>query len=165
MDKQMQPQLRVSVLEDGRLMFGDAEMRLLDAISREGTLSEGAAVLGLSYRVAWGKLKAMESTLGARLIESTVGGSGGGSSRLTPAAEALVSRYSRFRAAVGAFALNEFEKCFGETPSCSKLVLGSASGGVANGPSGDTEHLATVAADGSVPIPDEALIAPDSGRE
>ena len=52
MNNHMQPHLRVNVLEGNRLVFGDAEMRLLDAIAREGTLTDGAAALGLSYRAA-----------------------------------------------------------------------------------------------------------------
>jgi molybdate transport system regulatory protein len=166
MSEQMEPQLLISVLEDGRLMFGDAEMRLLDAIGREGTLTEGAAALSLSYRVAWGKLRAMESSLGARLIETTVGGRGGGSSRLTPTAEALVSRYTRFRAAVGAFALDEFEKCFGKAASCSKLVVGSAlEGNLRDEALNGAEYLVATAAEHSTPIQDGALVAFESGRE
>ena len=124
----MEPQLKINVLEDDRLVFGDAEMRLLDAIARQGTLSEGAAALGLSYRAAWGKLRAVEASLGTKLVETTVGGSGGGSSRLTETAEHLVGRYNRFRAAVGAFTLAEFARCFGEEADCNKLRLGRDEG-------------------------------------
>lgn len=121
----MVPQLRINVLDDERPVFGDTEMRLLDAIARQGTLSEGASGLGLSYRAAWGKLRAMEASLGTKLVETTVGGSGGGSSRLTETAERLVGRYNRFRAAVGAFTLAEFARCFGEQADCNKLGLSS----------------------------------------
>ena len=79
MTTSMQPYLRVNVFEGSRPVFGDAEMRLLDAIAREGTLTDGAAALGLSYRVAWGRLRAFEASLGTTLLETTVGGSGGGS--------------------------------------------------------------------------------------
>jgi molybdate transport system regulatory protein len=126
MNNHMQPYLRVNVLEGNRLVFGDPEMQLLHAIAREGTLSDGAASLGLSYRVAWGKLRAVEGRLGAQLLETTVGGSGGGSTRLTPTAERIVAQYSAFRDAIGAFAVQEFEKHFGERASCSKLCLSDA---------------------------------------
>jgi molybdate transport system regulatory protein len=119
----LEPQLKLSVLEDNRLVFGDAEMRLLDAIARQGTLAEGAATLGLSYRIAWGKLRALEASIGVRLVETTVGGNGGGSSRLTDTAKDLVGRYNHFRESVGAYALSEFEKCFGQDFDCSKLTV------------------------------------------
>ena len=114
---QMQPELKVQVLEDKRLVFGDPEMRLLEAIARQGTLAEGAAELGLSYRSAWGKLRAAEASLGLTLVETTMGGSGGGSSRLTTAAQRLVSQYTRFRDAVGAYAIEEFARCFADNGS------------------------------------------------
>jgi molybdate transport system regulatory protein len=110
----MQPELKVRVLEDKRAVFGDNEMRLLEAIERGGTLSDGAIALGVSYRAAWGKIKAMEAAMGTKLVETTVGGSGGGSSRLTAAARRLLAQYVRFRTALGEYAAQEFAKCFGE---------------------------------------------------
>ena len=53
----LEPELKLAVLEGQRFAFGDSEVRLLESIAREGTLAEGASVLGLSYRVAWGKLR------------------------------------------------------------------------------------------------------------
>ena len=120
----LEPQLTVSVLEGNRFVFGDPEMRLLEAIAREGTLAEGAATLGLSYRLAWGRLRDLEAALGLRLVERMVGGRHGGSSRLTDPAMKLVARYSRFRERVGEFTLLEFQRAFGEPADCSNLVLG-----------------------------------------
>jgi molybdate transport system regulatory protein len=119
----LEPQLKLAVLEDDRFVFGDVEMRLLEAIGREGTLTEGAAALGLSYRAAWGKLRGLETAVGFRLVERTVGGRGGGSSRLTDSGRRLVEQYGRFRASVGAFALDEFERCFGA--ACTDVVADS----------------------------------------
>lgn len=119
----LEPQLKLAVLDGNRFVFGDSEMRLLEAIARQGTLTDGAATLGISYRVAWGKLRNLEAALGARLVERKVGGRHGGSSKLTAAAEQLVGRYARFRDAVGTFALDEFERCFGE--ECGGLVADS----------------------------------------
>ena len=118
--------MRVNVIEGTRLLFGDAEVRLLEAIAEEGTLTEAASALGLSYRVAWGKLRAMETSLGTRLVETTVGGRGGGSSRLTAAATRILARYSAFRDAVGLYAIEQFEAHFGEGVSCSKLCQDEA---------------------------------------
>jgi molybdate transport system regulatory protein len=110
----LQPEVRVRVLEDERTMFGDNEMRLLEAIELGGTLSDSAIALGVSYRAAWGKIKAMEAAMGTKLVETTVGGSRGGSSRLTATAQRLLAQYVRFRTALGEYAAQEFAKCFGE---------------------------------------------------
>ncbi len=121
----LEPQLKLAVLEDNRFVFGDSEIRLLEAIARQGTLTEGAATLGLSYRVAWGKLRDLEAAVGMQLVERTVGGRSGGSSRLTPAAQRLVEQYGCYREAVGEFALREFERTFGNADDCTKLVAGT----------------------------------------
>ncbi len=118
----LEPQLKLAVLEDNRFVFGDSEMRLLEAIARQGTLTEGAATLGLSYRVAWGKLRDLEAAVGVRLVDRTVGGRHGGSSRLTEQAKRLVDQYRRYREAVGEFALREFHQVFGTVGESAKLV-------------------------------------------
>jgi molybdate transport system regulatory protein len=120
----LEPQLKLAVLEDNRFVFGDSEIRLLEAIARQGTLMDGAAMLGLSYRVAWGKLRDLEAAIGMQLVERTVGGRSGGSSRLTPPAQRLVEQYQGYRDAVGEFALREFERTFGKPDDCTKLVSG-----------------------------------------
>ena len=107
----MEPQIKVWVEEGGRTVFGDQEVRVLEAIAARGTLADVAASLGMSYRGLWGKLKEMEANLGTKLVQSTVGGSGGGRTELTEVALRLVALYSSFRGAVGDYAMRQFEPC------------------------------------------------------
>jgi molybdate transport system regulatory protein len=107
----MEPQIKIWVEEGGRTVFGDQEVRLLEAIAARGTLAEVAASLGMSYRGLWGKLREMEANLGTKLVQTTVGGSGGGRSELTEVAQSLVALYSSFRGAVGDYAVRRFEPC------------------------------------------------------
>jgi molybdate transport system regulatory protein len=109
----MQPQLKVWVEMGGELALSDYRVRLLEAIRDKGSLADGAAEMGLSYRRAWGKVKELEANLGLKLVESTVGGQGGGSTRLTPEAEQMIDRYNRFRAALTEYAEREFAAVFG----------------------------------------------------
>lgn len=108
----MEPRLKVWIEADGHMALSDYRVRLLEAVKDSGSLAEGAAAMGLSYRRAWGKIKELESNLGVRLLESTAGGQGGGSSHLTPLAEDLIARYNRFRAALTAYAELQFEAAF-----------------------------------------------------
>jgi molybdate transport system regulatory protein len=110
----MEPRLKVWVEQGGQLVLSDYRVRLLEAIAATGSLADGAAEMGLSYRRAWGKVKELEANLGLKLVESTVGGPGGGATRLTPAAERLVAQYNRFRHALSEHAEREFERSFGE---------------------------------------------------
>lgn len=49
----------------------------------------------MTYRKAWGQIKAMEGQLGLPLVEKQTGGPGGGGARLTPEARNLLSKYFR----------------------------------------------------------------------
>ncbi|WP_237559956.1 winged helix-turn-helix domain-containing protein [Desulfohalovibrio reitneri] len=42
----------------------------MDRIERHGSLKKAASDLGMSYRAAWGKLKATEKVLGTQLVET-----------------------------------------------------------------------------------------------
>lgn len=68
---------------------------LLDGISRGDSLSAAARRLGYSYRHAWGVLSAATQQLGARLVDTTVGGSAGGGSRLTDYGDAVRRELTR----------------------------------------------------------------------
>ena len=60
-----------------------------------GSISRAARLLNLSYRKAWGQLKAMEAQMGFPLVQKQTGGQGGGGARLTPEAKDLLSKYAR----------------------------------------------------------------------
>ncbi len=70
--------------------------------------------MGLSYRRAWGKIKEIERNLGVRLVESEVGGPGGGQTRLTREGQQLLARYRAFRAAAEADMKRDFAEAFGK---------------------------------------------------
>ncbi len=95
----MEPRVKIWLESEGRIAFSTYRLRLLDLIAEHGSLSEAAEAMGLSYRRAWGKVRELEANLGDRLVESDVGGAGGGHSCLTPAGRALVERYRAFLAA------------------------------------------------------------------
>jgi len=52
--------------------------------------------MGLSYRRAWGKIKELEQNLGFALVQSAVGGAGGGHTSLTAPGIEFVNAYRRF---------------------------------------------------------------------
>lgn len=96
----MQPRVKLWLERDGRLALSDYRAQLLRHVQETGSLAQAAAAMGLSYRRAWGKVRELEANLGVAVIESDVGGVGGGRSRLTPAGAELLARYERFAAAV-----------------------------------------------------------------
>ena len=73
--------------KDGGLVLGKGRCMLLEAIDRGGSLSEAARICGISYRAAWGKLKASEDRLGEPLVETQPGKRG---MKITPRASQLI---------------------------------------------------------------------------
>jgi molybdate transport system regulatory protein len=110
----MEPRLKLWVEKDGVLVFSDYRATLLDYIAKTGSIRGGAERMGLSYRRAWGKIKEIERNLGVRLVESEVGGMGGGQTRLTREGQELLSRYRAFRAAAEADVKRDFGEAFGK---------------------------------------------------
>ncbi len=82
--------------DSGSFLLGPGTLRLLVAVAEQGSLKAGARAVGLSYRVAWDRLKKAEKGLGFPLLERFSGGEGGGGSTFTPEASELVERYRRF---------------------------------------------------------------------
>jgi len=79
----------------GRPVLGPGRRELLQAVDEQGSISRAAHLLKITYRKAWGQLKAMEVQLGLSLVQKQTGGRGGGGARLTPEARDLLSKYAR----------------------------------------------------------------------
>src|SRR3990167_5564785 len=80
----MKAKFKIWLEEKGGVAFAEGRRMLLESIDRLGSLNAAAKELGMSYRAAWGKIKATEKALGIKLLEVTTGGKGGGGATLTP---------------------------------------------------------------------------------
>ena len=47
-----------------QVLFGEGRMQLLQAIADQGSLAQAAKKMEMSYRAAWGRLKASEDSTG-----------------------------------------------------------------------------------------------------
>jgi N-terminal domain of molybdenum-binding protein len=77
---------------DGETLLGLGRLQLLEGIEACGSIKGAAEMLGMSYRAAWGKLKASEEALGFALVEK-IGGNKSGC-RLSPEGRALAEAYT-----------------------------------------------------------------------
>ncbi len=109
----MEPRSKFWIEADGKLALSDYRVRLLRLIDETGSLSEAANAMQLSYRRAWGKLREIEQNLGVKLVETSIGGAGGGGSRLTADGKRLVEQYDRFRKAAEQDLARSFAQTFG----------------------------------------------------
>lgn len=64
----MNIQYKVWLERDGRVLFGKGRDELLKAIAECKSLNAAAKKLNMSYRAAWGRLKASEQRLGIPLV-------------------------------------------------------------------------------------------------
>lgn len=78
---------------DGRPVFGRGRRFLLEAIDKYGSINQAAKEINISYRKAWGYIKAMEERLGFRLVERQTGGRNGGGAILTKEARRFLRKY------------------------------------------------------------------------
>jgi molybdate transport system regulatory protein len=68
------------------------------------------------YRRAWERLQEIETRLGFPLLETEVGGEGGGGARLTSRAEELIDRFQRLVNGMDVEIAERFERAFGTPP-------------------------------------------------
>ncbi len=103
---------KVWIEKNGGVAFAEGRKMLLEAVDRRGSLNAAAQELGMSYRAAWGKIKATEKALGTKLLAVTTGGKGGGGAVLTPEAKELITKYRKFLGRVETFVGKEFQRIF-----------------------------------------------------
>lgn len=78
---------------------GSDRIGLLRAIAEQGSITQAAKAVGMSYKAAWDAVDTMNNLAGEPLVERTTGGAGGGSTRLTPRGARLVERFAQLSAA------------------------------------------------------------------
>lgn len=92
---------------DGKVLFGQGRQELLAAIAETGSLAGAAQKLSMSYRAAWGRLRASEERLGFPLVEH--GPQGRRTTLLSTQGRALLKWYNQLEQDMNAF-LAEAEK-------------------------------------------------------
>jgi len=78
--------------KNGKVLFGPGRDVLLKAIDECHSLNAAAKKLNMSYRAAWGRVKASEDRLGMKLVETDPGRTG---MHLTEAARNLIRRFDK----------------------------------------------------------------------
>jgi molybdate transport system regulatory protein len=94
---------------------------LLRALDATGSLHKAARTAGYSYKGAWLLLDMAANLTHAPLVESAKGGTGGGGSRLTPAARLLLAAWAHLQTRHAAF-LHEQESWVLDQPQLALLL-------------------------------------------
>lgn len=78
--------------DDGRSL-GHGKVRLLEMIDAHGSISSGARAMDMSYRRAWLLVDEVNRMFTTPVLETQLGGKGGGHARLTEFGRMLVAHY------------------------------------------------------------------------
>lgn len=78
--------------------LGPGKIALMELISRHGSISAAGKEMGMSYRRAWLLVDELNRIFRKPLVETQMGGTGGGGARLTPLGRDVVARYRAIEA-------------------------------------------------------------------
>lgn len=76
-------------------VIGPGKIALLESVAQHGSISAAGKACGMNFRRAWQLIETVQEALGQALVETTVGGKGGGGAALTPFANTLIAHYRR----------------------------------------------------------------------
>lgn len=98
--------------KDGKVVLSQWRVRLLESIRDTGSISSAASEMGISYRRAWDKIHECEERLGVKLVNTQIGGEGGGGSTLTPQAIDYIQKFRNFISGLDELVAERFEDNF-----------------------------------------------------
>jgi len=78
--------------------LGDTRIRLLEAIDRQGSISQAAKAVPLSYKAAWDAVDSMNNLADQPLVIRSTGGRHGGGTLLTDYGRRVVALYRALEA-------------------------------------------------------------------
>ena len=108
----MKPRYNLWIEKEGEVVLSTWRVKLLQAIDTSGSITSAAEKMDVPYRRAWERLNEMENRLGFHLLETEVGGTGGGGAVLTDKAKDLISRFNRFEEGLASEIQERFRNAF-----------------------------------------------------
>ena len=96
----------------GEPVFGRGRRFLLEAIDTHGSINRAAQEVDISFRKAWGYIKAMEERLGVKLVERQTGGKNGGGALLTDEARDMLKKYEALEKGIQEIVDKRFKAIF-----------------------------------------------------
>ncbi len=98
--------------KDQKIFLGIGRALLLEKIEEHGSLRQAATDMKMSYRAAWGKLKAAEESVGRPLVQKVKGR--GQRYELTPVGRQLSRQFLQLQEDIETFARTKAQELFGE---------------------------------------------------
>lgn len=83
--------IRIDFASGARI--GPGKVAVLEAIEQAGSISGAGRALKMSYRRTWELVEELNRTLGAPVVDTAAGGTGGGGASLTRLGQAVIACY------------------------------------------------------------------------
>jgi molybdate transport system regulatory protein len=109
------PRFNIWLEVDGEVVLSVWRVRLLEQIRETGSITAAARNMEVPYRRAWERIQEVEGRLGFALLDTEVGGEGGGGAKLTTRAEDLIHRFHRLVNGIDEEIEDRFKRAFGDT--------------------------------------------------
>ena len=110
----MQPKFNLWIERDGMVVLSAWRVTLLETIEAAGSISAAAEKLNIPYRRAWEKVQEIEEGLGVKVVDTAVGGKGGGGAHLTSAGRKAIEQFRQFSAGFDAEIAQRYREAFGK---------------------------------------------------
>ena len=104
----MEIKYKIWIEENGKVIFGKGRDEILKSIEEQHSLNAAAKELGMSYRAAWGRLKASEERMDKKLVATSEKEK---SLQLTDQARVIIERFEKLEEEVESI-LHEAEQDF-----------------------------------------------------
>ena len=104
--------LHVWFERDEKIFLGIGRALLLEKIEEYGSLRQAATEMKMSYRAAWGKLKAAEESIGKPLVQKIKGK--GQRYELTPVGRQLARQFQQLQSDIETYAMSKAKDIFGQ---------------------------------------------------
>ena len=88
----MEIKYKIWIEENGKVIFGKGRDEILKSIEEQHSLNAAAKELGMSYRAAWGRLKASEERMEKKLVSTRDKEK---SLQLTDQAKTIIDRFEK----------------------------------------------------------------------
>lgn len=102
--------VRLWVRKGSGLVYGKGVSQLLQLCARHGSLHMAASEMQMSYHKALFLVRRTEEGFGRTILVRSIGGTGGGGSRLTPFGQKLVGRFAALEASLDRYAALQLDK-------------------------------------------------------
>ncbi|WP_304546093.1 TOBE domain-containing protein [Sulfurimonas microaerophilic] len=112
---------RFWLTKDDKSFLGSGRIELLEKIAQTGSINAAAKEMKMSYKAAWERINSMNELADHPIINRTIGGKGGGGTKLTDYAYELINTYKKLNELHRQF-INRFSEA-GDNPEHLAQIL------------------------------------------